>query len=403
MHLSCPHPLQLTYCTNIHPSNGWARVLENLDRYAPALRLSLAPEAPFGLGLRLSGLESAELLAADRLARFREWLAARGLYVFTLNGFPHGPFHNQPVKAQVHAPDWRDPERAAYSIRLTTILAALLPVGGEGSISTSPLSYKAWVNQADEAAWSQITEHVVLVAAAMARVREQQGKLICLAIEPEPDGLLENSHELLAFYEQHLLTYGARSLAAELGVGLEQARELLLEHVRVCFDTCHVAVAYERPATVLARFGAAGIKVGKVQVSSALCLDLDLYEHRASLAQALAPLAESTYLHQVVQRNRDGSITQYPDLPEALLRLDDKRAAEWRIHFHVPIFLERYGLFTSTQSEILETFALLRERPFTQHLEIETYTWAVLPPALKLDLRESLEREYRWALRQLQF
>jgi hypothetical protein len=208
----------------------------------------------------------------------------------------------------------------------------------------------------------------------------------------------------LAFFEQHLLTHGARALAAELELSQERARELLLEHVRACFDTCHVAVAYEQPAEVLARFDAVGIKVGKVQISSALRLDLGGgRERQRELAEALTPFAESTYLHQVLQRNRDGSVSQFPDLPEALSALaeGDERAAEWRIHFHVPIFLERYGMFESTQPEIVETFALLRERPFTRQLEIETYTWGVLPADLKLELAESIEREYRWALTNL--
>ena len=136
----------LTYCTNIHPSNGWDDVLANLRRHALPLTARLAPDAPFGIGLRLSGVESRELLAGDRLAQFRAFLDEQGLYVFTLNGFPYGPFHNQPVKENVHAPDWRDDERIDYTLRLIEILAALLPRGMEGGISTSPLSYKTWLD-----------------------------------------------------------------------------------------------------------------------------------------------------------------------------------------------------------------------------------------------------------------
>ena len=42
--------------------------------------------------------------------------------------------------------------------------------------------------------------------------------------------------------------------------------------------------------------------------------------------------------------------------------------------------------------------ALARERRLTPHLEIETYTWDVLPPSTKPDLTESIVREYEWAL-----
>src|SRR3954463_15066406 len=110
--------LQLTYCTNIHPAHGWADVFENLRRYTPPLKARLSPDRPFGIGLRLSGAESSELLIGDRLGAVVAWLKQEGLYVFTLNGFPYGPFHRQPVKAMVHAPDWREEERVAYTLRL---------------------------------------------------------------------------------------------------------------------------------------------------------------------------------------------------------------------------------------------------------------------------------------------
>jgi sugar phosphate isomerase/epimerase len=388
----------LTYCTNIHPSNGWDDVLASLRRYAPPLKARFSPEAPFGIGLRLSGVESRELLEGDRLERFRAFLDEEGLYVFTLNGFPYGPFHNQRVKEHVHAPDWRDEERVAYTLRLIEILSTLLPEGMEGGISTSPLSYKGWVDAEDETTWDLLIDHLVRVAAAMVRVRRERGQLIHLDIEPEPDGLLGSCAELAAFYETRLLPAGGQRLAAELGVPEAEARSCLLEHLRVCFDACHLAVSYEDPAAVLDRFAAIGIKIGKVQISSALKAPLpDDSGARDELARALEAFAESTYLHQVIQRNADGSLSQFPDLPEALPAIGAAEAAEWRIHFHVPVFVDRYATFGSTQEELRRVLALTRERRLTPHLEIETYTWDVLPPELKLDLAESIGREYAWA------
>ncbi len=391
--------LQLTYCTNIHPGNGWDEVFASLQRYAPPLKARLLPGAPFGIGLRLSGAESRELLEGDRLRSFKDWLDEQGLYVFTLNGFPHGPFHKRPVKADVHAPDWREEERVAYTLRLIEILAFLLPEGMDGGISTSPLSYKRWVDRGDAATWERLTRNVTRVAESLVRVRQEQGKLLHLDIEPEPDGLLENSAELARFFEDCLLTSGARGLARSLGVTVEQARGRLLDHIGVCFDTCHVSVAYEDPAEVLDRFTGVGIQVGKVQVSSALKVTLPYCEpERMSIERALRPFAESTYLHQVVQCNDDGTLHRFPDLVHALPKIYLPRMAEWRVHFHVPIFIERFADLGSTQDTTLRTFELLRERRFTRHLEIETYTWDVLPPNLKLDLGESIGREYEWVL-----
>ncbi len=59
----------LTYCTKIHPGHGWDDLMANLRDYVPALKAKLAPEQPFGLGLRLSAAESAELLAGDQSGR----------------------------------------------------------------------------------------------------------------------------------------------------------------------------------------------------------------------------------------------------------------------------------------------------------------------------------------------
>ncbi|WP_028989845.1 metabolite traffic protein EboE [Thermithiobacillus tepidarius DSM 3134] len=393
----------LTYCSNIHPGSGWDTVFANLRAHVPRLKARLAPQAPFGLGLRLSSRESEELLAAGRLAQFQDFLQEHGLYVFTLNGFPYGAFHGQAVKAAVFAPDWRDPARRDYTLRLAAILAALLPDGVEGGISTVPLSYKPWLAGAGEEAWLAMVRHLVEITTALARERERSGRLIHLDLEPEPDGLLEHSREVLRFYQDWLLPHGGRLLAERLGVTRDAARDLLLQHIQVCLDACHLAVEYEDPLAALARFALAGIRVGKAQLSAALRVPLPAdRQRRARIARQLAPFAESTYLHQVIEERADGTLRHYPDLGAALPAIHAPAARQWRIHFHVPVFLARYGLFHSTREALQRLLACQQRTAFTRHLEIETYTWDVLPPALKLDLSDSIEREYRWVLGVLQ-
>src|SRR5439155_5645471 len=173
----------LTYCTNIHPGNGWSEVYASLRRYAPALKARLAPHSAFGIGLRLSGRESRELLQGDHLQQFQYFLQEHGLYVFTLNGFPYGPFHQQPVKSLVHAPDCRDEERVRYTLRLIEILAFLLPEKVDGSISTTTLCSKTWVVRRDTTTWAPLTHNIVRIAEALVRVKHEHDKLIHLAIE----------------------------------------------------------------------------------------------------------------------------------------------------------------------------------------------------------------------------
>ncbi|PNY80869.1 metabolite traffic protein EboE [Deinococcus koreensis] len=391
------HGAHLTYCTNIHPSTGMAEVRQSLETYAAELKARLSPDAPFGVGLRLSGAESVEVLEGTALADLRAFLDERGLYVFTLNGFPYGPFHGQAVKAQVHAPDWLHEERVAYTGRLIDILAALLPDGQEGSISTSPLSYGAWVDAADPTVWTQLTGNVVQVVERLVRLRQERGVFIHLDMEPEPDGLLQRSDDLARFFRDHLMTYGAETLAVSLGVSVDTAREHLRDHFQVCFDVCHVAVMYEEPAEAIELYRAAGLRIGKIQLSSALRLALpDDGAGREQIAQALAPYAEGTYLHQVIARTRGGTLLQYPDLPPALVDIHHPDVTEWRVHFHVPVFLEQAGAFGSTQAAIRATLEALRPELAGRHLEVETYTWDVLPPELKRPLLDSIERELRW-------
>ncbi|CAA9515104.1 MAG: TIM barrel protein possibly involved in myo-inositol catabolism [uncultured Solirubrobacteraceae bacterium] len=367
--------LHLTYCTSIHPASGWPAVEESLRAHAPALKARLSPDAPFGLGLRLSGAESSELLEGDRLARFRAWLDDQGLYVFTLNGFPHGTFHGQPVKVDVHAPDWRSEERVRYTSRLAEILAVLLPDGQSGTISTSPLSYRPWIGD-DADGLATATANVRRVAAALSELCAERGVHIALAIEPEADGLLADCQELIRWWPE----------------------DLDREHVTACFDVCHASVAYENPAETLRALADAGIAVGKVQLSAAIRVALGDAEHRRRVGERLGEFADPVYLHQVTCRDRDGTLVGFPDLPEGLHAVSEPTAEEVRVHFHVPIFLEGYGELGCTQGDLRETIALVRDGSVSSHLEIETYTWDVLPDELKASPVDSIAREYAWVL-----
>ncbi len=395
-----PHPgdLHLTYCTNIHPADGWAAVFDSLQRFAPPLKARLSPAAPFGIGLRLSARAATELLAAPALHEFRSFLEDEGLYVAIINGFPYGPFHGTSVKASVYAPDWRDEARVGYTLALIRIVGALLPEGVDGGVSTVPLSYKPWMAAADGFAWTTIVRNVVRTAEALVRIRQETGALIHVDIEPEPDCTIENTAETVDFFERRLLPTGAPLLARAPSTTADAARELLLEHIRVCFDCCHFAVEFEEASSAIERIRAAGIRIGRVQLSSAIDVSVPAVRRDAErIAQRLRAFADATYLHQVVER-RNGDLRHYLDLPDALDHVHDDRAKQWRIHFHVPLFTAQYDLLGSTQHYVADVLRYMLRTGATRHLEIETYTWEVLPAGLKVDLLESIAREYDWVL-----
>jgi sugar phosphate isomerase/epimerase len=395
----------LTYCTNIHAGESWTDHFAALKENIPAVKKQLSPDKPFGIGLRLSHLASLELGKPENLEDFRDWLKQSQCYVFVVNGFPYGGFHHTKVKDQVHAPDWTTQDRVLYTIQVFNILAALLPEGMEGGVSTSPLSYKYWHSSVKEERLQTMetaTENVLKVVEDLIRLRKETGKLLHLDIEPEPDGLLGNGPEFLSWYEEDLLPHGIRYLNKYLGYDAQQATTAIKDHVQLCYDICHFAVGYEDHASVLKELEAKNIKVGRIQISAALKADMAPNPiDRGKVVEAFRQFNESTYLHQVVARQEDGSFNRYPDLPEALEDANNALTREWRSHFHVPLFVEDYGALQSTQSDIQQVLSIQKQKRFSSFMEVETYTWEVLPSKLRLPLKESIVRELQWVKRLL--
>lgn len=365
----------LTYCTNIHAGESWREVEANLARHVVAVKARVSPGAPFGVGLRLSA-RAAQELAAGALPALHRLLAAHDLYVFTINGFPYGTFHGAPVKAAVYRPDWLEPERVAYTNLLADLLAQLLPDGVDGTISTVPGCFR---ERTGDGALAKIADNLARCAAHCAAIERATGKRIAIAIEPEPCCVIETIDEAIALFER--LRGGA-------------AREPL-RHLGLCLDACHAAVEYEDLGAALARLRAAGIPIAKIQLSAGL----RLAPVGAAQLRALERFRDEVYLHQVVARRGD-ALARYTDLPEAL---DDPQPAdEWRIHFHVPIVRRDLGAFTSTQDFLAELLAHHRRDPLSAHLEVETYTWDVLPPELRdVPIDDAVAAELAWVLERL--
>ena len=295
----------------------------------------------FGIGLRLSNLASIELLENNHLLQFKDWLVKHDLYVFTMNGFPYGGFHGIEVKENVHSPDWRTKERLNYTLRLFNILSELLPAGTNGGISTSPLTYKHWLKNEEEKqeAFVLSTRNFLEIAATLHKIHQTTGQILHLDIEPEPDGLLENTKETIDFFKIWLCSMAQMSGIFPKG----KAEDIVLRHINVCYDVCHFAIEYEEPIQVFQAFKENGIQIGKIQISAALKADLPKVGERGAIYNAFEQFNESTYLHQVIARSHDNSTTNFNDLPLALAQIDNKDFVEWRTHFHVPIFVDNYG------------------------------------------------------------
>lgn len=392
----------LTYCTNIHPGETWLEVFASLQAHLPVVKQLVSPNGEMGIGLRLSNQASIELTHLG-IDPFLEWMQEQGFYLFTMNGFPYGGFHGKLVKDLVHQPDWTTDDRVKYTNRLFDILAQMLPEGMDGGISTSPLSYKLWWKreQYDEV-FRAATKNLLKIVVQLHRYHQDQGITLHLDIEPEPDGLIENSLETIRYFEDWLIPLGKKYLMGQFDITKDEAEEIIRRHVTVCYDVCHFAVAYESPAKAMSRLLEAGIGIGKIQISSALkCNFTDHRQSRQVYSKTFESLDEPTYLHQVVARDSGNNLHQYPDLPQALEHINNPETAEWRTHFHVPVFIESYGLLKSTQADIKEVLQLWSTSPMTGHLEVETYTWEVLPEELQIEINTSIARELIWVIEQL--
>ncbi len=378
------HGLHLAYCTNIHRGESWAQTFDTLQQYTLAVRDRVSKGKPYAIGLRLGADAARELSDAQTLTEFRRWLDRENCYVFTINGFPYGKFHGTRVKEQVYQPDWTTDERVDYTNLLFDLLAQIVPEGIEGSVSTVPGSYKEFITSQVQV--QAMRDNVWRTVEHIARLSQRTGRKLHLGLEPEPLCFLETSSEAAMFFDQLREEHPGDSR--------------LRDHLGVNYDTCHLAVEYERPANVLQRFREHDIRISKLHFSSALKVLAD-----AETRAALKGFCEPVYFHQVIERSADGALTRYRDLDDALnSQLSTLNSPpEWRIHFHVPLHCAPTPLFRTTSNHLLGVMdALAADPSLCSHIEMETYTWEVMPGEMKnRSVVDQLVGEYEWTLKEL--
>ena len=378
--------IHLAYCTNIHRGEGWDETLKTLEDYTLRVRDEVCPDEPYAIGLRLGHLAALELNdeTSDNLKNFKIWLDKNNCYVFTINGFPYGQFHGARVKEQVYRPDWTQQSRVEYTNLLFDLLVKLLPPGIAGSVSTLPGSFKEFIDD-DGAQGDMIVNNIAQCGDHIARLAEETGRDLHLGLEPEPLGWFETTAETVNFFDRFRSSKG-NSYDSFLGVN---------------YDTCHLAIEFESAVDAIAALRNNNIRISKIHLSSALRLT-----PAPQNLKTLKEFEDDVYLHQVVAKGKDGSLRRYRDLPDALgpaLIGGECIDEEWRVHFHIPLHNSPGNQFNDTRDHIDGVLALLSSDPsICQHLEMETYTWEVLPDELQSrDVVEQLVKEYQWTLDRL--
>ena len=376
----------LAYCTNVHRGNSWAETFDSLERYVMEVRRSVSPEKRFAIGLRLGADAAVELSAAKEMKRFRRWLDQNDSYVFTINGFPYGNFHGSRVKEQVYRPDWTSSERLDYTILLFSILEKLLEPGEEGSVSTLPGSFKEFHSK-DEVPEVMI-RNLNTCAVEIEKLCGSKNLDMHLGMEPEPLGMFETTPETVSFFEK-LINFSSDEV-------------LIRKRIGVNYDCCHLAIEFEDAHEGLELLVNSGIRLSKLHLSSALKA-----RPTDQNFQKLKDFIEPVYLHQVAL-GRDGRcIGRIKDLDLALNEenLPNLREAdELRIHFHIPLHASPGGELGDTRNHVIDTLRWLSKNEDTcRHLEMETYTWEVMPSELQAgSVVDQVAREYMWTLEQME-
>jgi hypothetical protein len=381
----------LSYSTLVHAGDTWAEMRASLETFVPQVKQRVAPDRPFGVSLRISAA-SAQTLTDDPAERaaLRAFLDENGLYVYTVNAFPYGPFKGDSVMERVYEPDWTTDDRVLYTNQVADILAEISPDHVSPSIQTAPLAFRPRVT--DEAYVELFTTQLLRVVAHLVELEHRTGRRVKLALEPEPACFLESTAETIDYFAQRIhAPVGIRELAGLAGVPISEAEGLVRRHLGVVFDIGHQSVGFEDVPASLGALVDAGIPIFKLQAAAALWVE----QLSVDQVPALREFTDTIYLSQTTTRRADGRVEKFLNLGEALDAFErDPSPAEMRTHFHVPVFLEEIGPFRTTRFTVQEAFRMHRETPLSDHLEIETYTWDVLPAQLKTgDITDYVTRE----------
>ena len=395
----------LSYCTNVHACSSVDDLIESLSLHAAEVRRRVCPGEQLGVGIWLPArpprfgeaigtavtLLNMSLRNRNRsLARLRAALDDLGLAAVTCNAFPLYDFHQPVVKHAVYEPDWTSVYRSAHTSARVAMLDELNPHQRGCSVSTLPIGWRQG-EPADSERREIAAFHLNEAVRFLDRFSEDFGVDSTIDLEPEPGCILDTCDDVIAFFDEHL------------------PDEVHRRHIGVCHDVCHAAVMFEDQREVLRRYAEAGIRVNKVQISSALDVDVKTIGVKAAV-ERLRPFAEPRYLHQTGVLHDAGDPASFElieDLPDAIAMLERVREAgdksaipdRLRVHFHVPVYLDSIGPLGTTNDQIAEAVAAAREYHDTRHFEVETYAWGVLPDDLKRDtLAEGIADELKWVL-----
>jgi len=383
--------LHLTYCSNIFKGNNWEKIFLNIKTYIPKIKKNITNKK-FALGLCLSNSITNELLLKKNINIFIKWMKNENIYIPSINGFVYKNFHIKKIKENIYFPDWSSNKRLNYTKKLIKVLIKLIPKYIDGNISTSPISYKPWVENKNKT-YIYYKSSINLAKTIIFIIKNK--RFIHIDIEPEPICSIENTKEVIIFFKNWLIPIGSYYLEKKLKLPKFFCEKIIKKYIRICFDICHLSVEFEDILNSILKLKKNNIKIGKIQISSSPKLTINNINKNIIIKNNLNTFNNSNFLHQVIKK-RENKLIYYNDITDLLKNFNLELNDEIRIHFHLPIYMKTYKIFYTTQDNIIKVISFLKNKNITNCIEIETYTFSNI--LTNISTIDSIIKEYNWLL-----
>lgn len=384
----------LTYCSNIFKEKTWKNLFCKLKIYITNLR-KFFKKKHIGLSLCLSNSLANEIKKTDNISNLKMWLKKNRLYISSINGFVYQTFHQKKIKENIYLPDWTSKKRLNFTQNLIDILKNIIKKNHDGSISTLPISYKSWTKDNHKHyVLYKTSKHLSELLILLINIKKQIKNIIHLDIEPEPQCMIETYKETHTFFEQWLLPICKKYLIPRYKK--QKLITHIYTHIKICYDICHFSVNFENHKEILNSIQKSKIKIGKIQISSALKINLNNNNKKSQL-KTLLTLQSSPFLHQTTEKVAK-KIKKYTDIKHILETFEQKTHGEMRIHCHISIHEKIYKNIETTHQETQETLKIFLKTLRIKHIEIETYTHNIIYDDNPL---AAIIKEYNWAIHTL--
>lgn len=391
----------ITYCTNIHNNVNWEKTLQNLNKYTINIKKNITYNKKFGIGLCLSNTIVNQLIKVENINLFKNWLTYNNMYILTLNGFVYKHFHKKNIKENIYKPDWSTKKRLLFTKKLIHLFSDIM-TEKNGSLSTVPIFYKKTIDRYKEK--YKILQKSIInlmeITIILITISKEKKKNLYLCLEPEPDCFLENTNDILNFFNHYLVPYGSEYLNKNYKYPLNFARKQIRKYIQICYDICHFSIQYEKPEETFTTLRKNNIKIGKIQLSSLLNIQTPKNKKiKLKEAKQLSMYGKTQFLHQVRTYDKTKNSTNYSDLTRVtdVKPILETREYNWRIHYHIPLYRKTYDTYNTTQEYIKKVIQQINPTK-ENHLEIETYTWEALHKKQKVNVVESIVKEYKYIL-----